>query len=68
NHLTVAVTELEPRGELLRVHAADITGGTGVLLADITAASAADLELMPGKHVHFAVKATEVQIYPIRQL
>ncbi|MET0862936.1 MAG: ATP-binding cassette domain-containing protein [Nakamurella sp.] len=68
NHLTVAVTELEPRGELLRVHAADITGGTGVLLADITAASAADLELIPGKHVHFAVKATEVQIYPIRQL
>ena len=34
------------------------------LIADITAASAADLELVPGKPVHYAVKATEVMIYP----
>jgi molybdate transport system ATP-binding protein len=33
------------------------------LVADITAASAADLDLVPGKLVHFAVKATEVTIY-----
>ena len=64
NHLAVTVTELEPRGELIRVHAADTTGGTGDLIADVTAASAADLDLVPGKQVHYAIKATEVQIYP----
>lgn len=63
NHLAVTITELEPRGELIRVHGA---GSIGDLIADITAAAAADLELMPGKHVHFAVKATEVRIYPAR--
>ncbi len=64
NHLAVTVTELEPRGELIRVHAAAITAGTGDLIADITASAAADLELVPGKQVHYAIKATEVQIYP----
>lgn len=68
NHLAVTITELEPRGELVRVHAADTTGGTGDLIADITAGAAADLELNPGKHVHYAIKATEIQIYPSRQL
>ncbi len=62
NHLPVTVTELEPRGEIVRVHTAPIPGATG-LLADITVASAADLELQPGERVHFAVKATEVQIH-----
>ncbi len=66
NHLAVTITELEPRGELIRVHAADTTGGTSDLIADITAAAAADLDLVPGKPVHYAVKATEVQIYPAR--
>jgi len=68
NHLPVTVTELEARGELIRVHAAGAVGGTGDLIADITAAAAADLELIPGKHVYFAVKATEVQIYPTRMV
>jgi molybdate transport system ATP-binding protein len=63
NHLRVTATELEPRGELIRVHAA-MPGSTGGLVADITAVSAADLELEPGKRVHFAIKATEVTIYP----
>ncbi len=66
NHLAVTITELEPHGELIRVHAADTTGGTIDLIADITAAAAADLDLVPGKHIHFAFKATEVQIYPAR--
>lgn len=64
NHLAVTITELEPRGELIRVHAADTTGGQGDLIADITSAAAADLDLVPGKPVHYAIKATEVQIYP----
>ena len=68
NHLVVTITELEPRGELVRVHAttypgSETLGGATDLIADITAASAADLDLVPGKHVHFAVKATEVTIY-----
>jgi len=66
NHLAVTITELEPRGEVIRVHAADSTGGTGDLIADITAAAAADLDLVPGKDVHFAIKATEMRIYPAR--
>jgi molybdate transport system ATP-binding protein len=66
NHFLVTIGEIEPRGELIRLHATDIAGGTGGLIADITAASAADLELVPGKQVHYAVKATEVQIYPAR--
>jgi molybdate transport system ATP-binding protein len=64
NHLPVIVTELEPRGELIRVHAAGTAAGATALVADITAASAADLELVPGKRVHYAIKATEVTIYP----
>ena len=69
NHLAVTISELEPRGELIRVHAAATVAdgpgnGSGGLVADITAAAAADLELVPGKRVHFAVKATEVMIYP----
>ena len=62
NHLRVTITELEPRGAILRVHTAPIPGAAG-LLADITAAAAADLELQPGSRVHFAVKATEVTIH-----
>ncbi len=68
NHLAVTVTELEPRGELLRIHAADTTGGTDGLLADITAGAAADLDLVPGKPGYFAVKATEVKIHPSGQV
>ena len=66
NHFLVTIAEIEPRGELVRLHATDIASGTGGLIADITAASAADLELVPGKEVYYAVKATEVQIYPAR--
>ncbi|RIJ76941.1 ABC transporter ATP-binding protein [Nakamurella silvestris] len=64
NHFPVVISELEPRGEIVRVRSQDDrSGGTGGLVADITAASAADLELVPGKRVHFAVKATEVAVH-----
>lgn len=62
NHLPATITELEPRGATIRVHTAAIPGAVG-LLADITAAAAADLELQPGSRVHLAVKATEVTIH-----
>jgi molybdate transport system ATP-binding protein len=64
NHLPVTVTELEPRGEIVRVHASGLGTEATALIADITAASAADLDLVPGKAVFLAVKATEVTIYP----
>jgi molybdate transport system ATP-binding protein len=57
NHLTVTITELEPRGELVRVRADELS-------ADITTTSAADLALVPGDEVTFVVKASEVAIYP----
>jgi molybdate transport system ATP-binding protein len=62
NHLPVTVTELEPRGDVVRVHTAPVPGASG-LLADVTVAAAADLELQPGARVYCAVKATEVTIY-----
>ena len=64
NHLPVTITELEPRGELIRVHAIENSSGATGLVADITAAAAADLDLVPGKQVNYTVKATEVAIYP----
>lgn len=63
NHLRVTITELEPRGATVRVHAAPTTGVSG-LLAEITVAAAADLGLQPGDGVYYVVKATEVSIYP----
>jgi molybdate transport system ATP-binding protein len=64
NSFRVTVTELEPRGDVIRVHAVDATDNTSTLLADVTAAAVADLELLPGLDVHFVVKATEVSVYP----
>ena len=56
NNLAVTVTELEPRGDQVRVRA-------GHLAADITLRSAAELDLAPGAPVVFAVKASEVAVY-----
>jgi molybdate transport system ATP-binding protein len=66
NALRVRVAALEPRGELVRVRAADSGEGGGGLVADVTAAAAADLDLVPGLVVHFAVKATEVAVHAAR--
>lgn len=57
NSLPVTVTEIEPRGDQVRVRA-------GHLAADVTVQSAAELDLVPGGSVVFAVKASEVAIYP----
>lgn len=62
NHLPVTITELEPRGEIIRLHTAPFPGAGG-LLADVTVAAVADLELQPGDRVFAAVKATEITIY-----
>jgi molybdate transport system ATP-binding protein len=62
NAVAVEIASVEPRGDLVRVRAADGPGGAG-LLADVTAASAAELELVPGGRAWFAVKATEVAVH-----
>jgi molybdate transport system ATP-binding protein len=57
NSFEVAITDLEPHGDFIRVRA-------GSLAADVTPAASADLGLVPGLTVHFVVKATSVAVYP----
>ena len=56
NTLEVTVSHLEPLGDRVRVHAAELS-------ADITPQAAAELDLAPGATVHFTIKANEVAIY-----
>lgn len=58
NTLPVTITDVEPRGDSVRVRADH-------LAADVTPLAAAELELAPGLPVVFSVKATEVSVYPI---
>ncbi|WP_296605250.1 ATP-binding cassette domain-containing protein [Nocardioides sp.] len=58
NSLAVTITDLEPHGDQVRVRA-------GHLAADVTLPSVAELDLAPGVRVVFAVKASEVSVYPI---
>lgn len=57
NVIDATVTELEPHGDQVRVRSGDLS-------ADVTAAAVADLDLAPGARVVFAVKASEVAVYP----
>lgn len=57
NVLPVTITELEPRGEQVRIRSIQLS-------ADVTAPAAAELDLVPGTSVIFTVKASEVVIYP----
>ncbi|MFJ4210526.1 sulfate/molybdate ABC transporter ATP-binding protein [Paenarthrobacter sp. NPDC089675] len=61
NSYPVTVTELEPHGDQIRVHAGE---AGSVLAADITPAASADLGLEPGMEVRFVVKSALVSIYP----
>ena len=56
NAFEVAISEIEPLADLIRVHA-------GPLHADVTVQAAAELELADGMVVTFSVKATEVSVY-----
>ena len=56
NGFAVTVTEIEPLVDRIRVHA-------GRLHADVTYQAAAELELVAGLPVTFAVKANEVTLY-----
>ncbi|MBO0677581.1 ATP-binding cassette domain-containing protein [Mycolicibacterium sp. S2-37] len=64
NVIAVRIAELDMHGTTVRIRGAEQPdGGTG-LAADITAASAAELDLHPGRDVYFVVKAQEVQLHP----
>ena len=56
NAFEVTVTEIEPLGDRIRIHADG-------LHADVTVQAAAELDLVAGRVVTFVVKATEVAIY-----
>ncbi len=64
NHLQVTVAEMEPRGAVVRVRSAERADGLPAIAADLTAGALADLDLVPGRMVFFAVKATEVAVHP----
>ncbi|MGW4244769.1 sulfate/molybdate ABC transporter ATP-binding protein [Nocardia sp. NPDC004722] len=64
NVFRVRVSELEDRGGLIRVRALDGPGAAAGLAADLTPAAVAQLGVTPGMEVYFAVKATEVDVYP----
>lgn len=51
------VTDLEPRGDVVRIHSDSIA-------ADIAPSDAADLDLEPGAAVWFAFAATDTLVYP----
>jgi molybdate transport system ATP-binding protein len=60
NVFTATVADVEMHGGSVRVR----LNGPRSVLADVTAAAVADLDLVPGREVWWAVKATEAQVYP----
>ncbi len=64
NHFPITVAEIENRGDLVRLRGEE-DGHHAALMADVTPAAAADLDLTVGASVHFVVKATETSIYPV---
>ena len=53
------VTSLAPHGDAVRI----LVTGEHELLADVTPAAVAELELAPGRHVWLSVKETAVDTY-----
>src|SRR4051812_47986526 len=64
NTVEVTVAELDIRGPAIRVRTEEQPDGAPGLAADITAESAADLQLTLGDRVYFSVKAQEVSFHP----
>ena len=63
NTVTVTVAELDTSGAGVRVRATEQADGAPGLAADITAGAAAELRLVAGDRVSFAVKAHEVALH-----
>lgn len=62
NRWSATVLDVVPRGEVVRVRARPDAPAGHDVLADITVAAAAELDLAPGGPVHLVVKATAVRI------
>lgn len=60
NRLGTTITDLEPQGDRVRVRG---RAGGVLLTAEVTPAAVAELGLVPGSAVTFAVKATDVSVY-----
>lgn len=58
------VDGMEPHGEGVRVAITGAPGPTQSVLAELTPAAIAELDLAPGSPVWVAVKASEVRVYP----
>ena len=65
NVVEVTVAELDSRGATIRVRAGSQPDGAPSLAADITPDAAAELRVVPGMRLWFAVKAHEVAIHPV---
>ena len=64
NVLRTTIAELQVHGTAVRVCGTAHPDGGPALFADVTAAAVADLGLIPGQEVYFAIKAMEVRIHP----
>ncbi|RUR03140.1 sulfate/molybdate ABC transporter ATP-binding protein [Labedella endophytica] len=58
NTITATVSDVEPRGDVVRIRA-------GRIAADVTPAEAADLDLQPATAVHFVFSAEDALAYPV---
>jgi molybdate transport system ATP-binding protein len=64
NVIPATIAEMDINGTTVRIRSAEQPDGSTGLAADITAAAAADLDLAPGHHIYFVVKAQEVTLHP----
>ena len=58
------ITSLEPHGEGVRVEVAGVPDRGASILAEVTPAAVSELELLPGRPIWVAVKASAVAVYP----
>jgi molybdate transport system ATP-binding protein len=58
------VAGLEPHGSGVRIEVVGAPGGESSILAEVTAAAVAELDLRPGSPVWATVKASDVAVYP----
>ncbi|MGE5694598.1 MAG: sulfate/molybdate ABC transporter ATP-binding protein [Candidatus Sericytochromatia bacterium] len=64
NTVEVTVAQIDALGARIRLRAAEQADGAPGLAADVTAEAAAEMRLVAGDRVYFAVKAQEVAIHP----
>jgi molybdate transport system ATP-binding protein len=58
------VVGLEPHGDGVRVQVGGVPDDRTAILAEVTAAAVAELDLRPGTTVWATVKASDVAVYP----